>query len=170
MAGISGSADYRDLKEFYDKLQANFSQQQCEEFVEECIKRLGAELKKRAVKKTPIGHYDGNSYVCETGYKHKGKKIPEGKDGYKRGGKLYSSWRTSVVDKRGMECTITISNDALSDKGVPYGIYVEYGHRLKNGGWEKGHFMLTDASNELKDKAPIILKNMLRAKLRKVFK
>ncbi len=172
MARISGGADYRDLREFYDKLQANFSQRQCEEFIEKCVKRLAGELLRRAVKKTPIGHYDGSSYVCETGFSHKGRKVKvgAGENDYKRGGKLRDSWEISVVDKSGMKCTITVFNDALSDKGVPYGIYVEYGHRLRGGGWEKGHFMLTDAKKELEEKAPIILRNMLRQKLRKAFK
>lgn len=171
MARMTGGADYSQLQAFYDKLHANFNQQECDRFLRQCTKRIAGELKSRVIKKTPVGHYDGSAYVCESGLSHKGKKV-KGLDGnnIKSGGTLKSSWHFSEPQKSGDVYSVDIINAAESDDGTQYAIYVEYGHRKRGGGWVRGHFMLTAAAKEIQKSAPRELERMLEKKLREVFK
>lgn len=175
MARMTGGVDYSQLQAFYDKLQANFNQQECDKFIRQCAERIAGELKTQVIKRTPVGHYDGNEYVCESGLSHKGQKVKEldGKN-IKSGGTLKSHWQESEVQRNGNSYTITVYNDAVSDdgkdNGKQYAIYVEYGHRKRGKGWVRGHFMLTAAAKEVQKRAPRTLERMLEKKLRKVFK
>ena len=156
---MTGRMSSSGLRELRDKLERNCTPQQIDKFFVSCAKRIAGQLLRDVVKRTPIGHYDGNSYVCETGIPHKGRKV-EGK----QGGKLASSWTVGEVEKNGKTYSITIKNNALSDTGVPYAIYVEHGHRTKKKdgyGWVEGHKMLAITVAEIKDVMPDVLERRL---------
>lgn len=178
MAGMSGGFDYSQLKDFYNKLNANFSKQQCNEFVINCSKEIAGRFLRAVKRRTPKGHYDGENYVCEaakssmnSGRIHGGNKV-KGEDGEKakKGGTLRAAWNIGTIEYNGVTCDITIVNNAQSEKGVPYAIYVEYGHRTRGGGWTTGHFMMTSTEDDLREKIPLILQKRLEEKLREVFK
>lgn len=159
---MSGRMTSSGLRQLRDKLERNCTPQQIDAFFESCAKRIAGQLVRDVEKRTPIGHYDSNSYVCEMGVSHKWHKVTG-----KQGVKLASSWTAGEVEKNGISYTVTVKNNALSDTGVPYAIYVEYGHRTKNGGWVEGHKMLTITSEEIKDAMPNVLERMLNDFLRR---
>lgn len=134
-------------------LRDNFSPGQCEEFIRDCAKGLAAELRRRTVEKTPIGNYSGVSYVCESGLSHKG-------GGGKHGGRLRKSWNVGRVGKNGNKFTVMLENSA------PYGSYVEFGHRLRNGGSAAGHKMLTVSADEVRAAVQDHLVRKLNSKMK----
>lgn len=147
-------------------LRDNFSPKQCDEFFCDCANGLAAELKRKTVEKTPIGNYSGAPYACDSGLSHKGRKIKG-----KRGGTLRKSWHNSRVTQNGNKYVVTLKNTALSDKQtIPYGQYVEFGHRLRNGGSVAGHKMLTNAAKDVRDAAQGYLEKKLDRKMRGLIK
>lgn len=133
-----GHIDISDLKRLRDKLKQNCSAQQLEEFFSNCAKRIAGQLLRDVVKRTPV-----------------------------KSGKLASSWVAGNVEKDGDTYTITVENNALSDNGVPYAIYVEYGHRTRSGGWVEGRKMLTITEEEIKEAAPNYLDRKVEEFLRR---
>ncbi len=170
-------------------LRENFSPTQCEAFISDCARGLARELRRRTILKTPVGDYSGAPYVCASGLSHKGKKIKG-----KQGGRLRDSWHNSRVSSSGDKYTVTLKNTALSDKkAVPYGLYVEFGHRHKlkpkrrgaahrykirsvstarkrNIGAVPGHKMLTNAANDVRDAAQGYIEKKLNRKLGGILK
>lgn len=127
-------------------------QSDVETLIVECAEKLAQEFLKKVKKRTPVGDYSGNSYVCsdsETGRSHKGSKIKG-----KRGGTLINSWKIGEIQKINNMYSVEIINDAKNEKGQSYASYVEYGHRTKNGGFTEGHFMLTFSEQEIENIAP----------------
>lgn len=143
-------------------LRSNFSAAQCDEFIKDCARGLAGELRRRTVLRTPVGDYSGNPYVCAAGLSHKGRKV-EGK----RGGTLKSSWHNSRISKSGGKYTVTLKNNALSDRGVPYGIYVEFGDKLRP---DRGHRMLTKSRDEVQDAARGYIEKKLMRKMRNILR
>lgn len=144
-------------QELARKLRDNFSSSQCDEFIEDCARGLTAELRRKTVEKTPIGNYSGVSYVCESGLSHKGS-------GGKHGGRLRKSWNVGRVSKDGNKFAVMLENSA------PYGSYVEFGHRLRNGGSAAGHKMLTKSREEVQDAAKGYIERKLIRKLRGIMR
>ncbi len=173
-------------------LRENFSPAQCEEFIRGCAQGLARELRRRTVLKTPVGDYSGAPYVCSSGLSHKGKKNKG-----KQGGRLRDSWHNSRVNFSDGKYTVTLKNTALSDKkAVPYGLYVEFGHRIKRKPkqrkmgeshrykirgfvaghrrnffrWVPGHKMLTNAAKDVQDAARGYIEKKLERKLKGILK
>lgn len=111
------------------------------------------------VKRTPVGDYSGDSYVCQTGQTHKGQYVPG-----KVGGTLRRGWTIGEVVKDGSCYQIEIIN--LEE----YVSYVEYGHRTVNGkGWVPGHFMLTISAQEVENMMPALLEKRLYELIKGLF-
>ncbi len=178
-------------------LRENFSPAQCEAFISDCARGLARELRRRTVLKTPVGDYSGAPYVCASGLSHKGRKVSG-----KQGGRLRDSssrtlrWHNSRVSSSGDKYTVTLKNTALSDKkAVPYGLYVEFGHRIKRKlkpkrmgvsrrykirgvvaghrrsiRWVPGHKMLTNAAKDVQDAAQGYIEKKLNRKLGGILK
>ena len=137
------------MKEFRDKLK---KLQDPDVFVESCAKELAARLLRLVVKRTPVGDYSGDTYICASGQPHKGHKVPG-----KTGGTLRRGWTIGEIRKEGNLYKIDIVNP------VEYASYVEYGHRTANHkGWVKGHFMMTISEQELSKIAPKVLENRIK--------
>lgn len=176
-----GGADFSALQEFYNKLNANFNQAECQRFIEKCAAEIAQRFMRTVKQRTPVGHYNGSEYVCDAKASklnplriHGGRKVKkiEG-SGTKVGGRLRSSWTSTSPVYGNLTCTVTFSNNALTDDGKPYSLYVEYGHRVKtkNGyGWNKGHFMLTSTEQDFEKIIPKLLEKRLNEKLREVFR
>lgn len=135
---MAGRMDISELKKLRDKLKRNCSAEQIDRFCESCAKRIAGQLLRDVVKRTPV-----------------------------KSGKLASSWTAGAVEKDGDTYTITVKNNALSDSGVPYAIYVEYGHRTKKGGWVEGRKMLTITEEEIKDALPNFIDRKIKEFLRR---
>lgn len=133
-----GRMDISDLMRLRDKLARNCSAEQIDKFCESCAKRIAEQLLRDVVKRTPV-----------------------------KSGKLASSWKAGTIEKDGTTYTITVENNALSDNGVPYAIYVEFGHRTRSGGWVEGRKMLTITEEEIKEKMPTVLDRMVADFLRR---
>lgn len=149
-------------QELARKLRDNFSESQCDEFIKDCARGLTSQLRRRTVERTPIGNYSGAPYVCKSGLSHPGRKI-EGKNG----GTLSSRWHNSRVTKSGDKYVVTLKNTALSDKGIPYGQYVEFGHKNKP---DSGHKMLTKSADEVRDAAQGYIERKLMRKMRGIIR
>ncbi|MDF7636929.1 HK97 gp10 family phage protein [Leuconostocaceae bacterium ESL0958] len=78
------------------------------------------------------------------------ERTPVGETGFLRG-----DWR---LTKSGN--SIEISNN------MHYAPFVEYGHRLRNGGFLPGVFMLRDAINDFHDKFEYLVERNLKKKLK----
>lgn len=156
--GRWGRADFSQLRQFerqIDKLErADF-----DKFCREAAKELAQRLLASVVKRTPVGDYSGDSYVCQTGQTHKGHYVPG-----KVGGTLRRGWTIGEVVQDGSCYQIEIIN--LEE----YASYVEYGHRTVNGkGWVPGHFMLTVSMQQIENVMPALLEKKLYNMLQGLF-
>lgn len=172
--GSFSLAEMKKLQKQLNKIQ----QEQAKAFAEACAKELAARLLAKVIKRTPVGDYSGDSYVCQTGQTHKGRYVPGKVGGTLRRGWTAGNDRNAMysalfkgkavnpkdyvnslpIDKQGNEYVVTIINP------VEYASYVEYGHRTVNGkGWAPGHFMLTTSEQEIQKIAP----GVLQAKIKK---
>lgn len=166
-----GGCDFRQFKEFQEKLQ-KLEQSDFDAFCEASAKELAARLLAKVVKRTPVGDYSKEIEVTakRDSKKHKKgdvytKKVPDGSG--KMGGTLRRGWSIGAMEKRGNMYCIEVINPTF------YASYVEYGHRQQPGryvpaigkrlkeGWVKGKFMLTISEQELDSQAPSILENKL---------
>ena len=57
----SGKVDCSGLQKFRDKLKANLSSNQVDDFIESCAKELAARLLAKVIKRTPVGQYPKGS-------------------------------------------------------------------------------------------------------------
>jgi hypothetical protein len=153
----NGKVNFRDLKDFRDKLEKNLTGDQLNLFIEACAKELAARLLAKVIKRTPVGQYP-----AETG---------------KKGGTLRRGWTNGKsqaaheyvgglqVNHTGDLYVIEIINP------VEYASYVEFGHRTRDHeGWVEGRFMLTISEQEIEADAPRVLENKLKKKLGECFK
>lgn len=168
MAGM-GSFNIRGLTELQREME---KLQNPDAFVEACAKELAARLLRLVVKRTPVGDYSGQSYTCETGFSHKGKKVRG-----KTGGKLRLGWtggQQASAREYADSLPVNQSGDAYIVEivnPVEYASYVEYGHRTANHkGWVKGHFMMKISEQELQNMAPQILERKIRKYLGDIMK
>lgn len=169
--GKMGSFSVAGMKKLQNQLN-KIQQNNMEAFVEVCAKELAARLLAKVIKRTPVGDYSGDSYVCagkqtHTGHKVKGKvggtlrrgwtskTHEEAESGGKASAKSYADSLT--VSHVGNTLTVEIVNP------VEYASYVEYGHRKANSkGWVRGHFMLTMSEKEIQNIAPKVLESKLK--------
>lgn len=132
-----------DLQKFQKQLSQ--LQESTETFVELCAKELAARLLRKAIERTPVGHYSEKS----------GKK----------GGTLRRGWTVSEIRQQGKLYTVDVANI------VEYASYVEFGHRTPNHhGWVPGRFMLTFSEEELQQIAPKVLESKIRKILKEYMK
>ncbi len=156
MAGI-GKFDCKGLKDLQKEMEK--LQKETDTFVESCAKELAARLLAKVIKRTPVGDYSGDSYVCVTKMEHKGAKAKG-----KKGGTLRRGWTTQKdgsenlkISHSGNMYVVEIINP------VEYASFVEYGHRTANHkGWAPGHFMLSISEKELQDIAPRVLEDKIK--------
>lgn len=141
-----GNVEYSDLVELRNRLQR--VDLDLDTFCKAITKELAARLLGKVIKRTPT----------DTGTLKRGWTA-----GQDRSIKNYLS--ALVVQKIGSTYTITIENP------VKYGIYVEYGHRTRNGKrWVPGRFMLTISEEELRVQGPGIIRRKLDKHLREIFR
>lgn len=143
--------------------QMNIIQQgSAEAFVEGCAKGLAQRLLRKVIKRTPVGDYSGNPYLCEGGLSHKGNKVVG-----KEGGTLRRNWKTTPIAFTHKEGNIKI----VVYNPKKYASYAEYGHRKANGkGWVQGHFMMTKSKQEIESIAPKVLESKEKKFLEESFK
>lgn len=71
-------------------------------------------------------------------------------------GQLRGDWRWAKTDIN----AIQLSNN------IDYAPFVEYGHRLRNGGFFPGVFMLRDTINDFEEKFQVLVERNLQKKLK----
>lgn len=71
-------------------------------------------------------------------------------------GQLRGDWRLAKTSINSMQ----ISNN------LEYAPFVEYGHRLRNGGFFPGVFMLRDTINDFEEKFQVLVERNFRKKLK----
>jgi hypothetical protein len=153
----NGSVDFRDLKNFRQKIEENLSDDQVDLFIASCAKELAARLLAKVIKRTPVGQYSKSSGKT-------GGTLRRGWTGEKsQDANAYAS--SLKVNHFGDTYVIEIVNP------VEYASYVEFGHRTRNHeGWVEGKFMLTISEQEIERDAPRVLENKLKKKLGECFK
>ena len=153
-----GNVNFRDLKDFRQKLEKTFGDgKQVDLFIESCAKELAARLLAKVIKRTPVGQYSKSS----------GKK----------GGTLRRGW-TAGKGQAAYEYANSLKVNCFGDtyvieiiNPVEYASYVEFGHRTRDHeGWVEGKFMLTISEQEIESDAPKILENKLKKKLGECFR
>ncbi len=151
--GRTGNFKCSGLEELRKELEK--LQKTNDEFVQSCARELAGRLLRMVVKRTPVGDYSGNPYICASGAQHRGHKAVG-----KKGGTLRRGWTIGEIRKEGSVYKIDIINP------VEYAPYVEHGHRTADHkGWVQGHFMLTISEQELKKITPKILENKIKKHL-----
>ena len=163
----SGKVDCSGLQKFRDKLKANLSSNQVDDFIESCAKELAARLLAKVIKRTLPGQYPkGSGKVGGTlrrGWTSKTHE--EAASGHGSGKPAAQYAQTLKVNRFGDAFVIEIVNP------VEYAPYVEFGHRPRNHkGWVEGKFVLSIAEGEINRDAPKILENKLKKKLGECFK
>lgn len=150
--------DVSGLKRFQKELER--LREHAEPFAEDCAKSLAEQVLAEAVKRTPVGVYNGSGYTCEGGAAHKG-----GKRSGSGGGTLVRSWKIAPVVRTNKSVKAVVYNP------VEYASYVEYGHLTSGGkGFVQGHFMLEKSRQEVEKIAPKIVKDKLNMFLGGAFK
>ena len=119
--------DLSEINAFIERLDAIDTEKACKEMMNE----VGKLYLSAVVKKTPVGEYKNNRAEYS-----------------KTGGTLRRGWHTDGVRKQGDDYVVEIINSAKNNKGMPYGLYVEEGHRLMRNGRQIGavagqHFVRT---------------------------
>lgn len=171
----NGKVNFRDLKDFRDKLEKNLTGDQVNLFIEACAKELAARLLAKVIKRTPVHDYSKDRHVHFV--TKDGKVVDFEADIGKKGGTLRRGWtgeksqsavayaNTLQVNHTGNAYVIEVVNP------VEYASYVEFGHRTANHkGWVEGKFMLTISEQEIEADAPRVLENKLKKKLGECFK
>ena len=160
-----GKVDFKELRNFTDKVEQTLGGEQIHLFMEACAKELAARLLTKVIKRTPVGEYPDRV-----------------------GGTLRRGW---TAEKQ--QSVVSYVNDLkITQNGVMYAIeivnpveyasYVEFGHRQQPGryvpaigkrlkkSWVEGKFMLTISSQEIQEAAPDVLEKKLKRKLGEAFK
>lgn len=79
-------------------------------------------------------------------------------------GNLRRNWHTTSIIKHGFTFTMLVINQ------TEYALYVEYGHRKKDGkGWVSGKFMMTISAEKIQQKAPQIVEKIIAQRLGEYF-
>lgn len=170
--GNFGKFSTSDLKKLQNKLN-NIKEQDLQDFMEDCAKKLAAMLLAKVTERTPTGKkpkLEGPKTVKVKGANGKTRTVlsPEAArlkqywSGYV-GGTLKRGWIVGDVKNENGEYKIELINP------VEYASYVEYGHRQTPGryvpalgrrlkrAWARGKFMLTISEKKLKNIAPNVL-------------
>lgn len=173
--------EYEELKEFEKRLQNIANEKKLNAFFEDCIKELALRFLAEAIRLTPVAQSrkvtrklkdeDGNYIIYKKGARE--GKIKTKVYTTHTGGTLRRGWvvnthseaeankrRPSVTDIKGFLKNIKVVNTGNKFtikliNPVEYAIYVNYGHRTRNGGFVDGRFFLEKAEhyiNENKDK------------------
>ena len=146
------SVDTSQLKGFSEKLKT-LNGAEKEQFIIDACNDVGNQILAKAIKNT-----DERIYQTDE---------PKG---YKRTGNLFRSWAMKSAEKVGDTYRAEVFNDARSETGEPYPVYLEYGHRTPNHkGWVEGKFMLTDAVLDVVHKDNPELREKLKKKVRGIF-
>lgn len=170
-----GSADYKQLEKLRNNI-AKLQRTDMEKFCRDVSKELAARLLGLVIDRTPIGVYKNHTYICVTGYQHKGHYV-EGKNG----GTLRRGWTAKTqseaesggdkvdakayaknlpITKSGNQYVVEIINP------VEYASYVEFGHRAPNSDWVVGHLFLTKSENDVELR---ISPQLIEKELQKLF-
>jgi hypothetical protein len=127
-----GKCDFSDWKNFERKL-GMLGQMDMEQFCIAVSKELAGRLLSHLIKRTP---------VAKSTPSHKGGTLRRGwTAGVSGGAAGYASGLD--VEKTGNTYRIMLENP------VEYGIYVNYGHRTRSGGWVPGQYFLELAVDEV---------------------
>lgn len=151
------AAEFEQLKKFKQKLDDAGAS--IEELAEDCTKDLAGRLLSYVIPDTPVGKNRGPGGAIKGGTLRRGwtaKTHAEAYSGAQGGNANGPNARNYAkelpVQKSGDTYTIDIINP------VEYAMYVEYGHRTRNGkGFVPGQHMLTNSINKLEPQVPRIL-------------
>jgi hypothetical protein len=150
MSGM-GSFDFEGWKKLHKNLQQ--MQAKLPQFYEECVKELAGRLLAKTVARTPVGEY-GDKWVEFT--TKTGKDVRFFAKNKRIGGTLRRGWTVGQVERTAGGYQVEIINPVF------YAIYVEYGHRTRNGtGWVEGRFMLTKSIEELEREIPAFVESKM---------
>lgn len=160
-----GKVDFKELRDFTDKVEKILGGEQMDLFMEACAKELTARLLTKVIKRTPVGEYPDRV----------GGTLRRGWTAEKQ--QSVASYVNDLqITQNGAMYTIEIVNP------VEYASYVEFGHRQQAGryvpaigkrlkkSWVEGKFMLTISSQEIQEAAPDVLEKKLKRKLGEAFK
>lgn len=145
--GSWGKVDFSDFKNLQKKLE-KLTEVDLDEFCREISKELAARLLRKVIKRTPVGDYPSGSG--------------------KTGGTLRRGWSAAYaeaaeVTQSGNTYMIEMTNP------VDYGIYVNYGHRTRSGGWVPGQFFIEISIEELESSGARIVEKRLLELFSEVF-
>ena len=145
--------DLREINAFLEKLDAIDTEKACKELMNE----VGKLYLSAVVKKTPASKKTKSNVTSGT---------------------LRRSWHTDGVRKIGDDYVVEIINSAKNNKGMPYGLYVEEGHRQNVGQFvpaigkrlvrpavEGKHFVRT-ACEQSEPKVLLVLQKVVRKYLK----
>lgn len=158
--GKTGSFDYRELKQFAEKLE-KLEQEARQGLFEASAKELASRLLTLVIMKTPVGDYPAGSGMTggtlRRGWVTKTQQEAENNRSASPGVKdIQGFLNTLNISHSGENYVIEVMNP------VEYASYVEKGHRTVNHkGWVTGHFMLTLSERELQTIAPGVLEKKL---------
>lgn len=145
-----GSFDYKEFEAYAKKLNAELKRNSAEAFLRDLMNEIGQIIIANVKENSPVGQYNDGwvRFVTSTG------DIVEfwATAPNRQGGLLRDSWFVADVSIKNGKAEITISNS------VYYAEWVENGHRLVNGGWLEGQFMLRETLEDLNDKLSAIVK------------
>lgn len=130
-----GSISFEELKKFQSELEQR--EREHSKFCESITNEIAARLLRKVKMKTPVGIYPSGSGRV--------------------GGTLRRNWNVDGAARRdGDNYVVDVINP------TEYASYVEYGHRMRNGGWCEGRYMLTNSTDEIQKIAPRLIEQRIK--------
>lgn len=175
-----GNCDYKQLQQLRENI-AHLQGIDMDKFCKDMSKELARKLLQLVIRRTPVGRYDGETYICAMGKTHQAHTVKgkvggtlrrgwtaksqgEAESGSGNGMSKVASYAAALpVKKSGNAYTVEVINP------VEYASYVEYGHRTTKGGEVPGHYFLTLSEQDLESLAPAAIERKLELQLRQVF-
>lgn len=124
--------DYSELKAFSKQVSEGIAK--TDSFKREAGNRLSDAMLREVTERTPVGKYDGTVFYATPGGK---LAVFEGGQDGRVGGTLKGNWQSRV--------RVATNIFAYISNMTEYGVYVENGHRLVNGGWVEGQFFMKES-------------------------
>lgn len=176
-----GNVDYRQLERLSRKLENMARKCEMDQVITAILNEVGMRALRKVKKRTPVGVYNPNvefdahlpqrevDFTTRDGKRVKftaracTKHVSFVAKTNRTGGQLRRMWQVSNIRKNGETFEIEIFNN------VEYAAPVEYGHRLKNGGFVPGKYMMTISMQEIEAIMPKIVDRHVRAALSRMF-
>lgn len=148
------SFDFSQLTKYKEQIE-KLDDKQRQNLMEDCTKQVAAAVLEGAINNTPVV-----TGTLRRGWTNDKRIAPRT---YVAGQKVLKYGRTYSLTEHNTAKSTGVKNPQF------YASYVEYGHRLTNGGWWEGYHMLQNAEDDVAKQQKRIISLKVNKELKKYF-